>query len=83
MASQLLLFRQEAIEFQRHNQQWGQAALLQPLSTKVMTWFIAAAVALVITFLFLAQYARKETVIGYLDSNRRHCEDLRVSTGYD
>jgi membrane fusion protein len=41
-------------------------ALLQPLSIKVMTWFIATAVALVLTFLFLGQYSRKETVVGYL-----------------
>src|SRR5919205_3581782 len=66
MASQRLLFRQEAIEFQQHNRQWGQVAALQPLSTKVLTWFIAVAVALVVTFLFLGQYARKETVVGYL-----------------
>jgi membrane fusion protein len=61
-----LLFRQEAIDFQRHNQQWGQVASLQPLSTKIITWFIAATVALIVTLLFLGQYARKETVIGYL-----------------
>jgi membrane fusion protein len=60
------LFRQEAIEFQQHHRQWGEVALLQPLSTKVMTWFIITAVALVFTFLFLGQYARKETVVGYL-----------------
>jgi membrane fusion protein len=66
MTPQCSLFRQEVIEFQQHNRQWGQVALLQPLSTKLMTWFIAAAVALVITFLFLGQYARKETVDGYL-----------------
>ena len=41
-------------------------ALLQPLSTKITAWFIAATVAVLVTFLFLAQYARKETVIGYL-----------------
>jgi membrane fusion protein len=64
--SQQLLFRQEAIDFQQHNRQWGQVALLQPLSTKILTWFIVAAVALLVAFLFLAQYARKETVIGYL-----------------
>jgi hypothetical protein len=34
------LFRQEAIEFQQHHRQWGELALLQPLSTKIMTWFI-------------------------------------------
>jgi membrane fusion protein len=60
------LFRHEAIEFQQHHRQWGSVALLQPLSTKVTTWFITTAVALVVTFLFLGQYARKETVVGYL-----------------
>jgi membrane fusion protein len=60
------LFRQEAIEFQRQNRQWGQVALLQPFSTKLITWFIATAVALVVFFLFFAPYARKETVTGYL-----------------
>jgi hypothetical protein len=64
--SQQLLFRQAAIDFQQHNRQWGRVALLQPLSTKIITWFIVATVALIITFLFLAQYARKETVVGYL-----------------
>jgi membrane fusion protein len=60
------LFRQEAVDFQRHTRQWGQVALLQPLSSKVMTWFIAVTIALVINFLFLGQYSRKETVVGYL-----------------
>jgi membrane fusion protein len=64
--NQPLLFRQEAIEFQRQNRQWGQVALLQPFSTKLITWFIATAVALVVLFLFFAPYARKETVTGYL-----------------
>lgn len=66
MPSQLLLFRQEVIDFQQHNRQWGQVALLQPLSTKIIIWFIAAAVSLFVAFLFFGQYARKETVIGYL-----------------
>jgi membrane fusion protein len=61
-----LLFRQEAIDFQQHNRQWGQVALLQPLSTKIIAWFIVAAVATIVIFLFSAQYSRKETVIGYL-----------------
>jgi len=65
--SQHLLFRQEAIDFQQHNRQWGQVALLQqPLSTKIITWFIVTAVAMIVSFLLLAQYSRKETVIGYL-----------------
>jgi hypothetical protein len=64
VTTQPSLFRQEAIDFQQHNRHWGQVAALQPLSTKVMTWLIAAAVVLIITFLSLAEYARKETVIG-------------------
>jgi len=60
------LFRQEAVDFQRHVREWGQVALLQPLSTKVTTWFIAGAIALIISFLFFGQYSRKETVVGYL-----------------
>jgi membrane fusion protein len=66
MTPQLSLFRQEAVEFQQHHRQWGEVALHQPLSTKVMTWFFTTAVALVFVFLFLGQYARKETVVGYL-----------------
>jgi membrane fusion protein len=66
VTSRRLLFREEAIEFQRHNRQWGQVSHLQPLSTKLLTWFIAGAVALTIAFLFVGQYARKETVSGYL-----------------
>jgi membrane fusion protein len=60
------LLRQEAIEFQQHHRQWGQVVLLQPLPVKIMAWSITAAAGLVIVFLLLAQYARKETVIGYL-----------------
>jgi membrane fusion protein len=60
------LFRQEAIDFQRLNREWGQVAQLQPLSTKIFAWFITAATAIVITALFLGQYSRKETVVGYL-----------------
>jgi membrane fusion protein len=66
MMPQHSLFRQEAIEFQRYHRQWGEVALLQPLSIKVLTWFFTVAVALVIVFVSLAQYARKETVVGYL-----------------
>ena len=60
------LFRQEAVDFQQLNREWGQVAQLQPLSIKVITWLIIAATALIIGFLFLGQYSRKETVLGYL-----------------
>src|SRR4051794_38606158 len=60
------LFRLEAIEFQRSQRQWGEVALLQPLSTQVLIWFLAAAVAGLVAFSCWATYARKETVPGYL-----------------
>ena len=66
MTSRRLLFRQEAIDFQRQHRNWGQVVLLQPVATKVVTWFLAAAVVLILVFLSFAQYARKETVVGYL-----------------
>src|SRR5688572_4966038 len=65
--SELSLFRQEAIEFHNQRQEhWGELALLQPLSIKILFWCIIAVVVSGIVFLFLAQYARKETVGGYL-----------------
>jgi membrane fusion protein len=80
--SQPLLFRQEAIDFQRqHRQWWGQVAPFQSLSTKITTWFIAAAVALVVVFLLLAQYARKETVIGYLTPTAGTAKIFAFQTG--
>ena len=60
------LFRQEAVDFQRARQQWGDVAALQPLSTKILTWFLAGVVAALIVFALFAGYVRKETAIGYL-----------------
>jgi membrane fusion protein len=66
VARQRPLFRQEVIEFQQHNRQWGRVVPLQPLSTRLMVWCVTAAAVGVIAFLFFAQYARKETATGYL-----------------
>jgi len=66
VAPQLTLFRQQALDFQRTSRQWGEVALLQPVSSKVVTWSIVATFAAVLLFLSLAHYARKETVEGYL-----------------
>lgn len=60
------LFRQQAIEFQQYQRQWGEVVLLQPVSTKLLTWSLAVAVSTIIVFLTFAQYARKDTAIGYL-----------------
>jgi membrane fusion protein len=66
MAARPSLFRQEAIDFLHQHRSWGQVVLLQSLSSKILSWALAAVVALVVFFLSIAQYARKETVIGYL-----------------
>lgn len=60
------LFRQEAIDFQRHHRQWGDVASLQPTSSKVVAWLLLSSSAAILAFLFLGHYARKETAIGYL-----------------
>jgi len=64
--SQRPLFRQEVVDFQRYNRQWGRVVPLQPMSIRLMVWSIIAATAAVIVFLFFAEYARKETVAGFL-----------------
>jgi membrane fusion protein len=66
MASEVTLFRQEVIEFQQSERQWGNVVLLEPVSTKILAWSLVAAVALTIALLCIAQYARKETAVGYL-----------------
>src|SRR4051812_15337626 len=70
MSLERQLFRQQAVAFHQHQRQWGNVAELQPLSTKILAWFLTAAVALIIIFLFVAQYSRKETALGYLTPTR-------------
>ena len=60
------LFRREVLEFQQHTRQWGRVVPLQPLPIRLAVWLVAITIAVVIAFLFLAQYARKETALGYL-----------------
>ena len=66
IASQRPLFRQEVLDFQRYNRQWGRVVPLQPMPVRLMVWAIIAASAAIIAFLFFAEYARKETVAGFL-----------------
>jgi membrane fusion protein len=66
MVQQPSLFRLEAVAFQQHRCQWGEVVLLQPVPVTVMAWFVTVAVLLILIFLSIAQYARKETVLGYL-----------------
>jgi membrane fusion protein len=60
------LFRQEVVEFQQQHRQWGRVVPMQPMPVRLMVWFISGAALAVVAFLFIAQYARKETVTGYL-----------------
>ena len=65
-SSPVSLFRQEVIEFQQTDLQFGQVGLLQPISLKILSWLITAAVALSFLLLVIGQYSRKATVSGYL-----------------
>jgi membrane fusion protein len=66
MATQPALFRQEAIDFLHQRHSWGEVVSLQPISSTVLSWSLAGLVVLILCFLSIAQYARKETVTGYL-----------------
>jgi membrane fusion protein len=65
MSNRPALFRSEAIDFQRL-QQSGEVVLLQPLPVRLLFWALTVSFALIAVFLAVAQYARKETVVGYL-----------------
>jgi membrane fusion protein len=60
------LFRQEAIDFQRGQGEFGEIALLQPVSTKLLAWLLTAVVTIAIVFLCFAQFSRKQMVAGFL-----------------
>src|SRR5712671_6604950 len=66
MAAQPALFRQEAIDFLHQRHSWGEVVSLQPISSVILSWTLAGLVAFILIFISIAQYARKETVTGYL-----------------
>jgi membrane fusion protein len=66
MAAQPTLFRQEAIDFLHQRRSWGEVVSLQPISSTILSWCLAGLVAFILCFVSIAQYARKETVTGYL-----------------
>lgn len=63
------LFRKEAVSHQSERLA-GDISLAQPLSIKLTVSILAIIAALIITFLFNAQYSRKETVRGFLMPNK-------------
>jgi membrane fusion protein len=66
MATQPALFRQEAVDFLHQRHSWGEVVSLQPISSAILSWTLAGLVAFILVFISIAQYARKETVTGYL-----------------
>ena len=62
------LFRKEAIEHKRERL-WGDVIVVQPLSFSVLSIVITIIVALIIALLVWGNYARRETVSGYLVPN--------------
>ena len=59
------LFRPEAVAFQQQAR-LGEIVLLQPLPARLLFWSLVAVFGLVVVYICLAQYTRKETVTGYL-----------------
>lgn len=59
------LFRAEALAFHRHRL-YGEVLVLPSLSTRLLSLAIVVVVILAIVFLALGEFARKETVRGYL-----------------
>jgi membrane fusion protein len=68
------LFRHEALAFQEQDREFGQVGRLHPTSLKLLGWLLAAAVGLLIAFICVAGYTRKETVAGYLAPARGTAE---------
>src|SRR5262252_6047575 len=66
MATRPALFRQEAIDFLHQRRSWGEVVSLQPISSTILSWSLGGLIAFILCFLSVAQYTRKETVIGYL-----------------
>src|SRR5258705_5226947 len=66
MATRPALFRQDAIDFLQQRHGWGEVVSLQPISSMILSWTLAGLVAFILVFISIAQYARKETVTGYL-----------------
>jgi membrane fusion protein len=65
----LALFRQEALDHQRH-QLLGDVLVYRPITQRALAWTFTAIAAFIVSFLFWGEYARKETVHGILAPDR-------------
>ena len=64
-----MLFRKEAVA-QQSERLTGVITLAQPLSIKLTVFVLVCIAIVVISFLFTAEYSRKETVRGFLIPNK-------------
>lgn len=74
------LFRDEVIQ-QISQTSLGEVTIVQPLSLKLLTLFLVATVAATCLFLWTGEYARKQTVRGYLEPNLGVAEIYPKSSG--
>lgn len=74
------LFRKEAIEHRRERL-WGDVIIMQPLSFALLTLVITIIAGLLIGLLLWGNYARKETVNGYLVPDEGLAKVYAKSTG--
>jgi membrane fusion protein len=65
----LALFRQEAVDHQRHRL-LGDVLVYQPIAQRSLAWLAVAIAAAIGSFLFWGEYARKEGVHGLLVPDR-------------
>lgn len=65
----LALFRQEALDHQRHRL-LGDVLVYRPITQRALAWTFIAIAAFIVSFLFWGEYARKETVHGILVPDR-------------
>ena len=74
------LFRKEAVSHQSERLT-GTVSLAQPLSLKLTVTLLVITAVFIIVFLFNAQYARKETVRGFLKPNKGVIKSYAVQGG--
>jgi len=54
------------MKYQQVQRDFGEVALLHPISTKLLVWLLTAVVVVAMGFLCFAQFSRKQTVHGFL-----------------
>ncbi|ATC95797.1 hypothetical protein [Pseudoalteromonas tunicata] len=74
------LFRKEAISHQSERLT-GPITLAQPLSIKLTALILVSVAIAIITFLFTAEYSRKETVRGFLMPNKGMIKSFATQGG--